>query len=315
VPANGRPFYDGAVDALDFALSRPRDRYVPRPGRTSRSSHDAKQRRRVRAGFNAAFNPLWRLVDRTKVGIAGYSYGAVAASYVAQADPRIDAVVAWDSLCFPTQPSPDEVTGLFFSNQATLLPGVTVPLAAQIPRDCFGAPRQRAPSPRAPALGISGDFVLPGLVQSTDPGAKTAASRRYSAHGVDTGQIVIQGASHVDFTIDSSVPVLPARLRSHDLVVWYTLAWFDKYLRGHATADDRLRSTRWRNDRRTAQVDPVGDGNLFSQLFDSRLDVHLAGGRRWRCEDLRAGCPGMGPDGGHSFDYVRFTTMPRGDRR
>jgi hypothetical protein len=28
LPNNGRPFYDGAADALDFALSRPGHRYV-----------------------------------------------------------------------------------------------------------------------------------------------------------------------------------------------------------------------------------------------------------------------------------------------
>ncbi|MCW2800822.1 MAG: hypothetical protein JWQ70_2294 [Aeromicrobium sp.] len=308
---NGRPFYDGAVDALDFALSRPDHRYIPRVGRTSGKSHDDKQRRRVAEGRDTAWNPLWRMVDPQRVGIAGYSYGAVAASYVAQADPRIDAVVAWDSLCVPVQPSPDEIKGLFFSSQTTILPGVTMPLAAQIPRDCFGAPPGRTPRMHAPALGISGDFVLPGLVQSTDPAAKVAASRRYSKAHVDTGQIVIQGATHADFTVDSSVPLLPARLRGMDLTTWYTIAWFDKYLRNDPTADRRLLSRRWQNDSATGAVDPVKDANLFSQLFTSRLDVTLRSGRRWTCEDLRHGCSGMfARDEAPAFDYVSYTTRP-----
>ena len=308
LPDNGRPFYDGAADALDFALSRPGHRYVPAPSSGSDLSHAAKQRRRVAAGLNAPFNPLWRMVDRSAVGLTGYSYGAVAASYVAQADRRVSAVVAWDSLCYPVQPSTDEVRGLFFSNATSLLPGITAPLAAQIPRDCFGAAPGRQPRPHAAALGISGDFVLPGLVQSTQPGAKAAASKRYSRRGVDSGQIVIQGATHADFVFDASVAVLPARLRGLDLTIWYTLAWFDKYLKHERSADRRLLTRRWQSDAASAAVDPVGDGNLISQLFDSRFDIHV-NGRRWVCEDVRIGCQGMrANDGRGHFDYVDFVT-------
>lgn len=290
LPHNGRPFYDGLVDAVDLALSTPARPYVPRPSSSSGTSHAAKQARRVREGRNVAHNPLWRLVDRTRVGVVGYSYGAVAASYVAQADSRIDAVVAWDNLCFPVQPSPDEIAGLFLSNPTTVVPGFRLPLAAQIPEECFGAARRPAPSPRVPALGISADFVLPGVIQSTDSTSKAAASRRYSRHGVDSGQIVIQGGSHAEFAFMGALPLLPARLRGLDLASWYSLAWFDKYLRKLPSADNRLRSDRWRHDPATRLVDPMRDGNLFSQIFDSRLSIRLVDGSRWICEDLRRGC-------------------------
>lgn len=290
LPHNGRPFYDGLVDALDFALSTPSRRYLPQRSSGSGTSHADKQLRRVREGRNAAYNPLWRIIDRSRVGVVGYSYGAVAASYVGQVDQRVDAVVAWDSLCYPVQPSPDEVSGLFLSNPTSLAPGLRMPLAAQIPEVCFGAPPGPSPKPRVPALGISADFVVPGLIQSTDPTSKAAASRRYSRAGIDSGQVVIQGASHADFSFMGAMPLLPARLRGLDLASWYTLAWFDKYLRRLASADVRMRSGVWRRDAVTARVDPVGDGNLFSQIFDSRLSIRLADGSRWRCEDLRRGC-------------------------
>ncbi|GAB3141410.1 hypothetical protein GCM10027258_23990 [Amycolatopsis stemonae] len=285
LPDNGWRFYDGAKDALSFALSTPANPYIPVPSRSSNTSHAAKQRTRVAAGFDNAFNPLWNLVNPTAVGLAGHSYGAVAASYVAQNDPRVKAVVAWDSLCVPVQPAPDEVTGLFLEGQ----PG-NLPLAPQIPRDCFGAPRGIAPRLAKPALGISADFVLPGLLQNSDPRGKSYASLAYSAANVDTGQLVIQGGTHADFTFDASVPVLPATLRGLDLTIWYTTAWFDKYLAHDASADARLRTTRWHDDPATAAVDPVHDGNLFSARYPSRLDIRLADGSNWTCEQLRAGC-------------------------
>lgn len=88
----------------------------------------------------------------------------------------------------------------------------------------------------------------------------------------------------------AGVHVVPARLRGLDLASWYSLAWFDKYLRKLPSADDRLRSRTWRRDPATRLVDPVHDGNLFSQIFDSRLSIRLADGSRWICEDLRHGC-------------------------
>ncbi|MEL0029124.1 MAG: hypothetical protein VW625_10815, partial [Perlucidibaca sp.] len=78
---NGIPFYDGGADALDFFLSTASRPYVPVPSRTSGTSHAAKQARRVAAGLNAAYNPLADLLDAKRIGIAGHSYGAVAASW------------------------------------------------------------------------------------------------------------------------------------------------------------------------------------------------------------------------------------------
>ena len=99
----GQPFFDGTEDALDFLLSTPTIAYVPRKSCGNANggvgtSHADKQRRRVRDGFNAAFNPLHGLVDRRRIGIAGHSLGAAGVSYVGQLDRRVDAIVAWDNL-------------------------------------------------------------------------------------------------------------------------------------------------------------------------------------------------------------------------
>src|SRR5213079_2512650 len=44
---DGRPFYDGTEDALDFFLSTPKHPYEPAPSCDSGTSHAAKQDRRV----------------------------------------------------------------------------------------------------------------------------------------------------------------------------------------------------------------------------------------------------------------------------
>jgi hypothetical protein len=74
-------------------------------------------------------------------------------------------------------------------------------------------------------------------------------------------------------------------------------AWFDKYVKGDATADARLLTTRWQDD----------GGSLFSFYYRSRLDID-----GFTCEDLRAGCPGMVADDGVAADwnYLSLATSP-----
>ena len=99
---DGRPFFDGTQDALDFFLSTPKSVYRPRPSCESGTSHAAKQNRRVAAGLNAAYNPFWRLLDPSRIGIAGHSFGAAGVSFIGQKDPRVSAIVAWDNLGAPS---------------------------------------------------------------------------------------------------------------------------------------------------------------------------------------------------------------------
>lgn len=259
----GNTFYDGPQDMIDFALSTPAKPYVPRRSRGG-SSHDDKQRARVARG-EAAFNPLWSLVDPSRIGLAGHSYGAAGVSYTGQADPRVDAIVAWDNLCAPSA--------------------------------CSSGGRPAAPVKiTKPALGMSADYGLVASRKSSAPGRldKSQASLAYSKAGVDSGQINVRGGTHYEFSFIASSN-FPATLRGADMTAWYTLAWFDKYVKRDRTADARLLTDRWRSDRLGAAVDLAGDGNLFSFYYPSRLDIR-SGGARVRCEDLRAGCATLRPD-------------------
>jgi dienelactone hydrolase len=287
VPAqsDGRPFYDGTEDALNFLLSTPKHPYEPVPSCETGTSHAAKQEERVAQGLDAPFNPYWKLLKPSQIGLAGHSYGAAGVSYVAQWDPRVKAVVAWDNL---GGPGPED--GSVPSQQ-----GGTPPMSSIGEKPCPADPSARTTVPiTKPGLGISADYGLPPLPNTglPEPNAKSTESHAYSEAGVDSGEIIIRGGSHLDF---SFIPnqAFGASLRGADEVAWYTSAWFDKYLRNQGSADKRLLSNRWREDPAEAAVDPNHDGNAFSFYYLSRLDIHLRGGEAWDCENMRDGCAGM----------------------
>jgi dienelactone hydrolase len=295
VPAqsDGRPFFDGTEDALDFFFSNPSEPYVPRKSCSTGTSHAPKQERRVKADLNAGFNPFWELLDRDRVGIAGHSYGAEGVSYIGQFDPRVKAIVAWDNL---GGVNPNES---FIGSNPSEQP-------------CPADPTQRAVVPiTKPALGMSADYFLPPTPNTSDPDplAKSKQSFEYSKLGVDTGELIIRGGSHFDFDWIPN-PGFPATLRGADEIAWYTTAWFDKYVARDPSADARLLTDRWRADDAEAAVDPNGDGNMFSAYYRSRLDIGLRGGGRFVCEDMRPGCPGMVSEKGEPFEYIKLATTP-----
>ncbi len=309
VPAqtDGRPFYDGTEDAINFLLSTPRKPYQPVPSCSTGTSHAAKQQERVAKALDAAYNPYWKLLNTSEIGLAGHSYGAAGVSYIAQWDPRVKAVVAWDNLGGPG-PNAGSVP-----SQGAGGPPTTIG-----EEGCPANPADRTTVPiTKPALGMSADYGLPPLPNTSlpEPLAKSTESLAYTKAGVDSGEIIIRGGSHLDF---SFIPnqAFGASLRGADEVAWYTTAWFDKYLRKAASADRRLLTDRWREDPLEAAVDPNHDGNAFSFYYLSRLDIHLRSGQAWDCEDLREGCPGMtnpSRDGfSGSYSYLALDTSPDG---
>jgi dienelactone hydrolase len=290
VPAqsDGRPFFDGTEDAINFFLSTASHPYVPVPSCSTGTSHASKQDARVEAGLDNAFNPFWSILDPDRLGLAGHSYGAAGVSYIGQWDPRVKAVVAWDNLSAPDSGTREQ--------------------------PCPANPAARGPvSITKPALGISADYGLPPEPNTSqpDPTAKDAESLEYTKAGVDTGELVIRGGSHLDFSYIPNAG-FGASLRGTDLTAWYTAAWFDKYVKGDPTADLRLLTTRWHRDGVEAQIDPNADPNVFSFWIQSRLDVHRADGSVFDCEDMRTGCAGMITDDGEAvaYSYLAVATSP-----
>ena len=301
--SDGRPFYDGTEDAIDFFLSTPAHPYEPVPSCGTGTSHAAKQNARVKQGLDAAYNPFWQLLDPSELGIAGHSYGAAGVSYIGQWDPRVKAIVAWDDLGGPG-PDDSPVPGA-----APGAPSQTIGEAG-----CPADPADRTTVPlHTPALGMSADYGLPPTpnTQLPNPNGKSTWSLNYSKAGVDTGEIIIRGGSHLDF---SFIPnqAFGASLRGPDMIDWYTTAWFDKYLKHSPSADSELLTTRWLHDATEASVDPNHDGNAFSFYYYSRLDFHLANGQKVDCEDLRDGCAALTANDGYpgTYSYISIDTSP-----
>jgi len=278
-PQTPEAFSEGTVDALDFFQSDPTHPFRPRNSRTVPSvNHSAKQERRVREGRNAHFNPLHASLDSSRIGIAGHSLGASAVSKVGVEDTRVDALVAWDQLSATDR----------------------------------GSPLQ----PRVPALGLSGDYGIGSPNGSAgvnprprpsapDPNSATGASRAYSDAGVQTMQVNTRAYTHFE---SSFIPnaAFPATLRGIDATAWYTLAWFEKYVRGSSGADRFLLTSRWQRDPEDLRVDPPGRGNLFSPTLRSRVDIRRSVGGRAHCEDLRTGCGVLVDDRAGPFSAIDF---------
>jgi dienelactone hydrolase len=288
---DGRPFFDGTEDAIDFFLSNPSHPYEPVPSCASGTSHAAKQKRRAKAGLDAAYNPFWKLLDPQRLGIAGHSYGAAGVSYIGQWDPRVKAIVAWDNLAKPD-------------------PGASTGASGGGPEEqgCVDASQRTVPPVTKPALGMSADYFIPPLPNTSepDPLAKSTESLAYSKAGVDSGEIIIRGGTHYDFSFIPN-PGFTASLRGADEIAWYTTAWFDRYVKGDRGALRRLLTDRWRHDAQEGAVDPNHDPNMFSFYYRSRLDI--AG---FHCEDLRTGCAGMVSNDGQPADYsyLKVDTTP-----
>jgi hypothetical protein len=253
----------------------------------------------VKAGLDAAYNPLWEMLNPRKLGLAGHSYGAAGVSYIGQWDPRVKAIVAWDNLAAP---DPNQKSGASGGGPAE--------------KPCPANPAARSvPELTKPALGMSADYFIPPEPNTSEPEplAKSKESFAYSQAGLDTGEIIIRGGTHYDF---SWIPNngFPASLRGADEIAWYTTAWFDRYVKGQGSAVKRLLSTRWRSDTQEAAVDPNNDGNMFSFYYRSRLNISLPRGGRFECEDLRAGCPGMLTRDGQppDYSYIAIDTTPEG---
>ena len=249
-------------------------------------AHDARRRAaadggrgRGLLGLDADYNPGWGLLDTSRVGVVGHSLGAGAVSYIGQLDPRVKAIVAYDNLGQPTTTN-------------TCASG--------------SSPRPASVPITKPALGFSNDYslVVTPRTSDPDPESKSTASKAYSAAGVDSGELIIRGGTHYEYSFIPN-PAFPATLRGMDLAAWYTGAWLDRYVKGDKKAEARLLTDRWRHDERGAKVDPDGDGNLFSYSYKSRLALG-----KTVCEDLRAGCPALKPDGLGDYSYLAAAGLP-----
>ena len=261
--ANGDVFVTNQVDAIDFFRSTPDAPYDPNR-RGDRSDASAPV---------SVHNPVHDRVDRSRLGIAGHSAGAIGASIVQGFDPwptggdnPVDAVVAWDNL------------------------GTDDDVAADAPeREAVGAASffETVPDgdiePRVPAMGQAGDYFLTPTphAEPPDADAKAAAFERWRDAGVPAYQVVIRGGTHYEW---SQLPTFPATSWEFGNVFadHYTVAWFDRWLKtpdepGFHDADDRL-------------LDDETWANHFSYHYRSKRSFEDRSQQHHACDDVRAGC-------------------------
>ncbi len=166
------------------------------------------------------FNPWWKNVDGAHLGIAGHSLGAIAVTPLGQQDSRVDAVVSYDNL------------------DATL--------GASVPR-------------RTPTLYFSTDYAFPATgtpkQAPPDPNQHLGAFNQLKAAGVDTMSITTRASDHYEFGYQPYPADLPSSRYGERVAFYYSLAWFDRYLKG----------------------DPSGTTRLTRLAFDSSSDRHSIG--------------------------------------
>jgi dienelactone hydrolase len=165
--------------------------------------------------FYSSANPGRDELDPDRVGIAGHSLGASAVSEVGQCDPRVKAIVAWDNLA-PTS-------------------GTCASKASGFPN---GTPA--SPTLKVPALGINSEYFFNTTPQQSVPDAqaKSGAFKQLRAAGTDAMQIGLRSSTHLEYTY---VPyILPASRIGERVAFYYSLAWFDRYVKGDDSAFTRL---------------------------------------------------------------------------
>jgi dienelactone hydrolase len=183
-------------------------------------------------------DPLAADFDGERLGIAGHSRGGVVVSEFGQRDPRVSAIVSWDraqSTPLPADLALETPTLFMFADYNCQ----NVPV-------CEPEVYETAPDPDGP--GNKGDDFL--LLE---------------AEGVDSMQIPLRAALHLDWVPSQ----LSGNRYAEPVTVYYTLAWFDRYVRGGTEPEVAADAF----ERLTAAVfdDSADRHNVSQGIFDPDL--------------------------------------------
>jgi dienelactone hydrolase len=248
--------------------------------------------------FDSPANPYYATLNTNEIGVAGHSFGAAAVSEVGQCDKRVKAIVAWDNLSRISSCSGR---------------GETIPAKYQ-----WGDGKLI----HVPALALTNDYLFnpQPMTSPPDPQSKAAGYKQVATAGHDSMQVTFRGATHLTY---SYVPyVLPASELAERFASYYTVAWFDQYLKGDATGFRQLTAKRFDS---SADGDSIGAGiydaqqalkdpanpyagnvpykiarlpvrNVVSFYYMSQYSLtNPRTGRGVTCLDMRAKCPAVAP--------------------
>lgn len=196
-------FFQGAEDALNYFLSAPSHPYTSPavPGES--------------------YNPGWPVLDSGDVGIAGHSLGAQAVSWAGQCDRRVRAIVAWDDLAPVTMSRCARNVTVPAADRATQIHAPA--LAMTNDYEFNPGPQTKVPNPNGSG-GLGG-----GGINGTAGYLSLSRGNSTTSNAADTQIVSIRNGTHLTY---SYVPyMLPANEIGERIAFYYTLAWFDEYLR------------------------------------------------------------------------------------
>jgi hypothetical protein len=188
-------------------------------------------------------NPFAADTDTTAVGAGGWSLAGRSLVRTQEEDPRIDSLVSWDHLA--KSESGDAGSPFCFYT----------PIPLRIPT--------------VPAMGQASETCDNG------PQCKKIPFEHWKSGGMETMIVVFEGWTHFAWTPSATA-------QQHSQSHYYTLAWFDRWLKNKPDATGRLLAT---------SVDGVPLDQLLSDEFFSA--VFFDG---FFCPDFRAGCEPIAPE-------------------
>ncbi len=236
----------------------------------------------------SADNTFRMLMDTSRIGVAGHSLGAENAVRT-QGDPRVSAIVGWDNC--------DSPNGCTNSSGSRL---------HDYPDDKL----------TTPTLFITADYSgFPGYAQprTSIPGTlRLVGFEKLRKLGIDTMLLTPRATTHLDwagsFTFGN---------RHNELVsAYFSLAWFDRYLKGRLTFDERgnVIPTHGRNPAKERAFRQAEAENAFTRLtamkFDDSADRHNISQGFW---DTQQAALRGDPQFGGNVPY-RIAGMPVADR-
>ena len=198
--------------------------------------------------------------DLTRIGLAGHSLSARAASFVGGVDLRVDAVVGFDNMSSTLQGDAGVSSG---GGDCGALIGGEVP----------GTPT--LVSIRVPTMGQAADRQPGCEPTNLEPELKKTGFLKWRAAGVPSMLVDFRDAVHDDWA--QTRQSVPQQLESFQ---YYTRGWFDLYLKGDETARARLLSPMVKLSAATLPIT-----ELFSTRYRSAVFMPEA---RIDCTDLLA---------------------------
>lgn len=192
----------------------------------------------------SASNPLRGLVDASRVGLAGHSLGA-------------SAITEVGNRAVPVPELPD------------------LRIRAVVGWDDANLPAEM--TPRVPTMGQAAEaFFTPPLDPAPpDPDAHLTTHERFVEAGVPTHHVSLRGSTHLEWTYIPAL--LPASSAGERVAMHYTLAWFDRFLKG--ASGGGTPATEWRAQRADALE------RLTASTFDGSADASAIGAGRWVAPD------------------------------